>query len=429
MNGNPSKDYQYDQWELPSKYINNGWKWMSFPVLDRYTNIYDRDVLVYDGNMTEFIFLDILIYGSHSNLEQIQWISLNKGETLQQYVYNCFEIWTNLDHLFTSPQGYKIRMVGRESMNLPVSGFLEDPTTPIQIWADQENWVGYFLEESRRPLEAFPEEVLNRLTSITAQHWYLKKINGVWSSHSTDGRFDYGGMYILETDADLTFQWEYPSETTAPFVYEPADNFEYEELAEYTPVLIDTIETNEPVTEVGVFIGDDCVGAEKVTEYPVHLRVYNGTEPIDDMSFVIVQEGGSGRVIHGEETVLIRETADVVYSDIEEADNHKPIYRVRLKAGDMRQVTTLPTDYALHGNYPNPFNPTTTISFDLPKAGHVRISIYNIKGRMIDEVVDQRMPIGSHTVQWDASDYASGVYFVRMMSDEFLDIRKMMLIK
>lgn len=425
-----SAQLQIDMRVLPSKHNNNGWIWMSFPVLDRLEpTINEKGYLKYDGDMAGFLLYDLFVTSAYSELFEIVWIHLVKGSNIKQYIKYMHDGWVNTDHIFFSYQGYKIKMVGENPVNLPVSGFLEDPTTPIRIYAGQENWVGYFLEESKKPLKAFEPEVLEHLTSITAQHWYLKKINGVWSSHSTAGRLDYGGMYILETDTDITFQWESSALTVNSFTYTETENFEYEELAEYTPVLIDTIDNGETVDEVGVFIGDECVGAEKVTEYPVHLRVYNGTEPIDDLSFEVVREGTGARLIEGSDAFSTLERADVRHIEMEIADNQKPIYRVSLTADDLRQISTLPGAYQLRDNYPNPFNPTTTITYDLPEPSDVTIRIYDMKGRQVAEPVNGNMPIGTHEVMWDASNYASGVYFVRMSSNDFTETKKIMLIK
>jgi len=434
MGALPTIPHRYDNWELPSRITDRGWRWMSFPVLNYKTNHSDQsgDLPIYDGDMAEYLLADIL---DIDILHHIEWLPLYIQQQSIQYIRYFNNEWLHLDHTFTSPQGYKIRMVGQETVSLPVSGFLADPETPIPLWADQENWVGYFLEESKRPLEAFPSDVLDHLTSITAQHWYLKKINGVWSSHSTDGRFDYGGMYILETNADLEYKWGPATETVNPFTFTPTDNFQFQELADYTPVIVDTVENGETVEEIGIFVDDECIGAEKVTQYPVHLRAYKGNRSLDNMSFEIVRQEGNGKLREGEEAVLIKETANIHYVDIEEADNHKPVYRVSLKANSIQPITMIPVSYKLRNNYPNPFNPVTTIAYDIPEDGWVTLRVYNISGRQVDELVNTKMEAGFHSIKWDATQFSSGLYFVNIHArgnngaKDFSSTKKMMVIK
>jgi hypothetical protein len=93
------------------------------------------------------------------------------------------------------------------------------------------------------------------------------------------------------------------------------------------------------------------------------------------------------------------------------------------------QETWLPTEITLHQNFPNPFNPSTTISFSLPAAQPVTLSIYDVMGRRIAQLVNEQKSAGTHTVQFDASGLASGMYFYRLETPNNQLMRKMMLIK
>ena len=89
----------------------------------------------------------------------------------------------------------------------------------------------------------------------------------------------------------------------------------------------------------------------------------------------------------------------------------------------------LPTEYKLDQNYPNPFNPSTTINFQLPEKKHVSIKIYNVQGTLVTTLVDGEMEAGYHSAQWNASDYASGVYFYRFTSGSFTSTMRLLLLK
>ncbi len=89
----------------------------------------------------------------------------------------------------------------------------------------------------------------------------------------------------------------------------------------------------------------------------------------------------------------------------------------------------IPTEYALHQNIPNPFNPTTRILFDLVEAQDVRLTVYNILGQEVARLIEEPMQAGYHEVIWDASAMASGVYFYRIETQAFTSMKKMVLVK
>ncbi len=94
----------------------------------------------------------------------------------------------------------------------------------------------------------------------------------------------------------------------------------------------------------------------------------------------------------------------------------------------------VPIKFALHQNYPNPFNPTTTFMFDIPKESHVNLTIYDIGGRVIKELINSTIASGSHRYIWNGTDtfgenVASGMYLYKLSSDHFTQTRKLLLIK
>jgi aryl-phospho-beta-D-glucosidase BglC (GH1 family) len=87
------------------------------------------------------------------------------------------------------------------------------------------------------------------------------------------------------------------------------------------------------------------------------------------------------------------------------------------------------TSFTLYQNYPNPFNPSTVISWQLKENGFVTLKIYDILGREIATLVNKNLNAGMHSITWDASNKANGVYFYRIASGKFSEIRKMTLLK
>jgi hypothetical protein len=101
---------------------------------------------------------------------------------------------------------------------------------------------------------------------------------------------------------------------------------------------------------------------------------------------------------------------------------------------DITEDPQLPTTYLLHQNSPNPFNPSTSIAFELPDAEHVKLAVYNILGQKVITLVDEYLGQGSHSVRWDGGDsrgnsVSSGIYFYRLQTDKFIDTKRMVLLK
>jgi hypothetical protein len=99
--------------------------------------------------------------------------------------------------------------------------------------------------------------------------------------------------------------------------------------------------------------------------------------------------------------------------------------------------TRIPDGFKLYQNYPNPFNPVTTIKFDIPTplsppeggTQRVRLTIYDVLGKEIDVLVNEKLNTGSYSVNWDASNFASGVYYYVLSASEYYETKKMVLIK
>lgn len=89
----------------------------------------------------------------------------------------------------------------------------------------------------------------------------------------------------------------------------------------------------------------------------------------------------------------------------------------------------LPSEFRLSQNYPNPFNPDTRISYSVPSSGKVKLSVYNVLGQKVTDLVNGIVEAGSHSVTFKAGGLTSGVYFYKIEADNFVSVKKMMLIK
>lgn len=90
---------------------------------------------------------------------------------------------------------------------------------------------------------------------------------------------------------------------------------------------------------------------------------------------------------------------------------------------------SVPANYNLQQNFPNPFNPTTNIRFDLPRETRVNLVVYDVQGRQVAELINGQLNAGSYNFDWDASAFPSGVYFYSLTADNFRAVKKMALVK
>ncbi len=92
-------------------------------------------------------------------------------------------------------------------------------------------------------------------------------------------------------------------------------------------------------------------------------------------------------------------------------------------------TTEIPSKYDLAQNYPNPFNPSTNLEFGISDLGFVSLKIYDLIGKEIVTLVDEKLNPGSYKVEFDAGSLMSGVYFYRLTAGDFTDTKKMLLVK
>jgi hypothetical protein len=97
--------------------------------------------------------------------------------------------------------------------------------------------------------------------------------------------------------------------------------------------------------------------------------------------------------------------------------------------GVAENETNIPVEYSLKQNYPNPFNPTTTIKFSIAKSEFVTLKIYNTLGQEVATLVSEKLNAGNYSYAWDGSSLASGIYLYRIQAGDFVDVKKMVLMK
>jgi len=102
---------------------------------------------------------------------------------------------------------------------------------------------------------------------------------------------------------------------------------------------------------------------------------------------------------------------------------------IHMITGIKNLETGIPNTYALSQNYPNPFNPVTKINFAIPKQGLVTMKVYDMLGRIVNQLVNEEKPAGTYSVDFDASNLSSGIYFYKLEVNGFTDVKRMVIIK
>ncbi len=104
-------------------------------------------------------------------------------------------------------------------------------------------------------------------------------------------------------------------------------------------------------------------------------------------------------------------------------------FRTQRDPTSVEEDASKPLVYTLKQNYPNPFNPSTTIDFSIGGNGFVSLKIYDVLGREIAELLNDKLNQGEYSIQWDAKNYSSGIYFYKLSTEKYTSIKRMMLVK
>lgn len=167
---------------------------------------------------------------------------------------------------------------------------------------------------------------------------------------------------------------------------------------------------------------EDSVGIEFLRGYIIN-GISNGTEQFYVQMIVDTVDAGDGDFMLAG-----------VYSDDTPPEGDAPInYKTKVffenSSNSLTPGNQIPKEYSLSQNYPNPFNPSTTIKYSLPKDGFVSLKIYDITGREVKSLAGEVKKAGYYSVTFNASSLASGVYFYRIQSNDFVQTKRMVLIK
>ena len=423
--------------------ISLGIYWMSFPVIDDRSYEIVNNVTVH-WNELGHLFIEHMLPPPDNQLSQIEW---NYGGNPGIMKYFGSE-WQNTDYIASQQKGFKVKFNEVQPSAVDVYGFkVNAATTSVDIVAQDEyrpveNWIGYFVPYSQKAGDAFSRLIpgksttyLDHIYSIKTQKWGVTRVayeyESAWCMDPNTYTFSEGDMaaILLLHDAPETLYWSMLGESD-PVERSETQYFTYTEKMDYTPVFIE-FDPNDIPSEVGVFVNGECLGASVVEGNVVDVCFYLEESKNSDDIEIFFFYHGKGKSKAPNYTVYNPQRQVFEKTKLYTSNIGDHIY-ISYKKGDGESIKPLTT--SLQANYPNPFNPQTTISFTLSKNMPVRIDIFNVKGQKVKTLVNEILGLGRHQHIWNGRDdnnriVASGVYFARLSTPDGSQIQKMMLLK
>ena len=401
-----------------------GINWKCFPVLD---GIYAEEDIAVN------VLHDIMLPPIPAALEDV------KTQCGVNDIYYEDSYWHNAEQEFTSVKGYKLKM--NEAATLEITGFLELPEETIDLAAGGENWIGYFLEESMNPLDALAA-VLDKINRITTRTFtYIKLADNSWlgvGGLPRDPTLNYGDLVIVNCTENGSFFWGEDGGGTVPKeTRSSSQDFTYTEEADYVPVFVDLdLEALDNPTEIGIFVENECKGAEVIEDTLVQIRAYvfNDSLILDPGSVEFQLSYGSRSENVLIDSYTLKENLDDAgkMGKLDFSETQNSFYLISLSEDDNNVPEIIKT--SLGQNYPNPFNPSTTIAYSIQNDGMIELNIYNIKGQLVKTLVKGDQQTGSYEVVWNGKDnneknISSGVYFYKLSTKDETIMKKMLMLK
>jgi hypothetical protein len=398
--------------------------WISVPSMNTLTTGKDYFPYVFE-EFTSSNFTKLYFNGLNGNQLNIY--------TLGNAIYNSNnQLFRYLGYQLTLPSNVEVDITGFDLPETYEFNLVVDPNIG-QLLKAQYNWCGYFLEQPMTPWSAFAS-VLDKIDEIKTKNWTTMKVNGVWTNYNTPGyTLSYGDMVMVHCTQSTTARLGSNNTQQASAPRQAAQTFNYTEEEDYVPLFIDLNDNSKNISgEIGLFINGVCQGAAVIDNNIVQLNAYVLNDTIDystaDISFEIHYAGKSDPKIIKNYSLFVQSQKKYLSQKLNMGSNER-FYKVKLN--DNPEIIY---ETALENNYPNPFNPSTTIRFSLKEDTNIELSVFNVKGQKVKTLKKGNLTKGVHAVIWNGKDTnnntcASGVYFYRLNVGNKTFNKKMLMIK
>ena len=422
----------------------SGIHWKCFPVLD--TVSAPQGVA---WNQLGYMFQDYMIPNPIPIIETIKW-SYTPADGEMSYDEWSLE-WLNDFYQATAPKGFKLYFDRQQQPDaLVISGFRANPiTVPVELSVAVNgsyfsNWVGYFVPQTQNAAFSLSGPIpdggrrsyLDYIYSMKTQTWSTsrehRRLGSRWIVDPSRFTFSEGTMVELELidGAPAEMFWQYFGPPLAAYSRAAAAQFTYTETMDYTPLYIE-LDPEDLPDEIGVYAGNQCIGAVVVDNDIMDINLYYDNSKADDEIQIALHYGAKGKPLMHDYKVYDPSLSRFISSQLRLSELGDYGYiSLKGEAGN----TELPVAVVLNQNYPNPFNPTTQISFHLSKDTPVRLDVFNVKGQKVKTLCATDLAAGAHSYIWRGDDQAgkevsSGLYFYRLHTPQGIFSNKMLLMK
>lgn len=395
---------------------NFDWRWLSFPRMQRVGNdpFSSEDELSYLNVYPQKEFT--LYLGT----------SLN---TLKQWELAIPPQWNGFLNYVYSTSGYKLNIAPVEGPTpiITLYGSKLDPETEMTIPANSiKRAIGYFLEESQYPWQAFPENLYNgSLTRIEAQYWTMVKdeYSEGWIVTGKVTPIKYGDMVIVKQNgtSPVSFSWNNPNESQEEVLLSLPQNYEWEEQASYTPFYIETDSTSD-IAEIAVLVDGECKGATVRSPGDTIVEVDGYLEGLPAGSVIEFEtwNGYKSKNINAESYAVFNPSTREKEMRKIYIGESQDYYKVSFKNSD--KGLKIPSVNNISCK-PNPFTNETKISIQLNQTQHISIEIYNISGVCVKSLINGILPEGYYTFSWtgennNGNKVKKGIYFYKIMTNK-----------
>jgi hypothetical protein len=402
--------------------------WTGFPAIDNET----YTSLVVNGNTYSLPSNNMHVVFKDFNQNGLG-LAVKYQEVLGgQLEVPIFEYLNTVDpDLLVSPyQGYRVTTAVDASGWF--SGLLQDSDVSISLPVTSGDiWLGFPVTFTTDALVAF-DDILGSLQTIKHKDWSLYWTGTEWAGRTSTGNtnLELGDYVEIKFRRNVihptSFTWNYyPYSNPNSFRYQDANYVIYEEKSDYTPFFID-VEENSNIEEIALYVDEECIGGAKTQgETTVMVKAFMEDVPNDCEIIVVTFTGAksSKKAIQLSEYNTNLQVWSMTSNIIKD---NRSVYHISLRKDNN---SILETNNIVTTNFPNPFNPETTIEFNNPVQGLVNINIYNLKGQLVKNLLEDNLKQGVHKVIWQGRDsddkqVASGVYFYKISSENNQSVTK-----
>ncbi|NQU32539.1 MAG: T9SS type A sorting domain-containing protein [Bacteroidetes bacterium] len=406
--------------------------WLSIPR-------HNRPLPPYENTLTQQVFAQSKIDGGYEtfllehNFVEVTPSQIKTAEWTQPTNWEIDDDMVNTNSI----RGYKLDIYQNPLNNHPyitLTGDVQDPATPIDLYSDKDNWVGYFLYQEQDIFDALGI-TLNYVNQIKTQHWcctfhgpFTRQFEPVailegWECDDRVHNINYGDMVVLETDyvqEGYTFSWFDLVTRESGEEKADAQYFNYQEELDYTPVYIELDGTNNPL-EIGAFVNDSCVGACTVRpdDTLTGILTYMNNTSGDSLTFENWYGTKSGDNVKLTDYIVFNPERGHYEDRIINPREGRDYYKVSFRKDD-KPITDIQSRVSDISIFPNPTSGQLTIEYKLLKEADVRIETRDMLGRSLKTISHGTQPVGYYSLNFKTLDNMGiplrpGIYLLHLV--------------